>query len=144
MADGIEITIDADALLLALARLGDAAQPFVDAAVLVTANNIDREASARLRRQLSSASTGVTEAGITVTKAEVGGGLVVGASRQQFPNLPLWIEKGTKKGTRKGNSGGGMAARPFFYSSAMLEEGPHFARVARAIQDAIDTQGLGE
>lgn len=143
MADGVIVEVDADALLAAIARLGPAAEAAVDAAAEETAHAIVREAQGRLQRQLGPEATGATVAGIHIERADRGG-FIVGASREPFPNLPLWLEKGTKKGTRNGHSGGNMKARPFFYESAELEEKPHLHRVAEAIQREIDAQGLGE
>jgi len=143
MADGLIVEVDADALLAAIARLGPRAEAAVDEAALETSEAIVREAKSRLQRQLGSQSTGLTLAGIQIERADLGG-FLVGSSREPFPNLPLWIEKGTKYGVRNGNAGGNMRPRPYFYASAELEEGPHHRRVSDALQNAIDDEGLGQ
>lgn len=146
--DGIEVEVNADALIAAIQRLGNArADAAVDRASLVTANNIVREARSRLERQLGPDATGKTTAGIQIERADRGG-YIVGSRRDPFPNLPLWIEKGTKKGTRitrgVARSGGNMKARPYFYDSAELEEQPHLQRVSDELQAEFDAEGLGE
>lgn len=139
MADHFEATLDASALLTALAQLGDAAVPFVRAAAQTSAESIVREAQARLARQLGPNASGQTVAGITMRPDTGGTGFIVVAEREPFPNLPLWLEKGTKKG--QGTHAN--LPRPFFYVSAELEEGPHERRISEAVQAAIDAQGLG-
>lgn len=142
MADGIVATLDnRDALVAALTALGDAALPFLLLACEVSANNIQREMQSRVRR-----ATGTTAEGIVVLPDRAGQGYIVEAENADVPELPLFLEKGTK-GPRKdyGHGGGGpMPAFPFFYISAILEEGPHEQRIAVALQAAIDAQGLGD
>jgi hypothetical protein len=140
MADGLVVTVDEAAVVEALLALGDFAQPYINEASRESAQSVEREVVARLRRQLVNP-TGQTEAGVVSRPAYGGNGYVVIASRDWMPNLPLWIEKGTKKG-RPGSSA--QPARPFFYVSAALEEGAHFRRLEDALQDAIDARGLGE
>lgn len=146
--DGITAEVDADGLIAAVQRLGEwRAQAASDRASLATAHAIVREARARLSRQLGPDATGRTEAGIDITRADRGG-YIVGSGRNPMPNLPLWIEKGTRKGTRitrgRARSGGNMKARPYFYESAELEELPHLQRVVDELQAEIDAEGLGE
>lgn len=138
--DGIEVDVNTADILAAIARLGPAAEAAVDAAALETATAIVREAKGRLQRQLSGSSSGLTLEGIQIERADRGG-FIVGSSRNPFPNLPLWIEKGTKKGKPRSHA---HAPRPYFYDSAELEEGPHLRRVSEAVQQAIDQEGLGE
>lgn len=138
--DGISVDVDADALMAALVRLGPAAEAAVDVAALATSTAIVREAKARLARQLSGSSSGQTLEGIQITRADRGG-FVVGVSRPSMPNVPLWIEKGTKKGKPRSHA---QTARPYFYDSAELEEGPHLRRVADAIAQVLADQGLGD
>lgn len=142
MADSITFEMDAAPLERALNLLGQAAQPFINEASAVSAASIAREAQARLRRQLTGGhSTGKTEAAISSRPAYDGNGSVVVVERDYMPNLPLWIEKGTKKGKPGSHD---SAARPFFYPSADLEVGPHRRRLEIALHDAIDAQGLGQ
>ncbi len=142
MTDTLTIELDADDVIAALNALGDTAQPFVTAACRETADAVANEAAARLSRQLAGTSTpsksrpdrggGLTLAGIQVKTS--GQSFLVVSDREPFPNLPLWLEKGTKH----------MAARPYFYNAAILEEGPHYRRIEDAIVEAIDAAGLGE
>lgn len=148
MADGLVVEVDADDMIAAVSRIGnERAELAVDRAALATSEAIVREARSRLQRQLGPNATGKTVAGIEIDRADRGG-FIVGSSRQPFPNLPLWLERGTKKGTRvtrgRARSGGNMKARPYFYESAELEEQPHLRRVAEELQREIDAEGLGE
>jgi hypothetical protein len=140
MTDGLSVEMDALDVVDALNTLGDFAQPYINLASGESAESMEREAVARLRRQLGPNATGQTEAGIESRPAYDGNGYVVVSSRDWMPNLPLWIEKSTKKG-RPGSSS--QAARPFFYVSAELEKGPHFRRIGEALQDASNDRGLG-
>lgn len=140
MSDSVTVDIDVAALIAALAALGDKAQPYVNDAAHETGDAIVQEAQARLHRQLGPDATGKTEAGIMSRPADDGLGYIVSATREPLPNLPWWLERGTKKG--KGTHAN--VARPFFYVSALLEESPHLRRIADAVQQAIDDQGLGD
>lgn len=124
------LTIDADAsrLIAILDQLGPAALKHTKPAAKVTADNVKREAIARHKRQLLGPSTGQTAAGITVQEDYNREGYVVLSSRQQMYNLPLWLEFGTKY----------MRPRPYFFSSARLEEGAYDRRMRDAIQAAAD------
>jgi len=144
LADDLTIEMDAAEVIAALSRLGDAAQPYINRAAEETSRAIVTEARARLSRQLSPEATGRTVQSITSRPAYDRNGFVVVAEREPMPNLPLWLEKGTKKGNRKGHGGGNMAPRPFFYSSALLEEGAHQRRVEDAVREALIDQGLGD
>lgn len=139
MSDEIAVDADMTDLIAALESLGPFAQPFLNAASKQSADSITHEARERLHRKLGPDATGQTEASIVNRPAFDGNGFVVVAEREPMPNLPLWLEKGTKKG----RSTHANIARPFFYVSAQLEEGPHWRRVADALQQAIDAKGLG-
>lgn len=130
MADNLTVTVDTRALLDALARLGPAAERHVHAAARVTGERIQVEARGRVRR-----ATGQTAEAITLEEAgsPLNGWRVFVAPTSHPANLPIWIEFSTKY----------MEARPFLFSSARLEEGPHRERIAEALQDAIDGVGLG-
>lgn len=141
MADEITFDMDVDALIDALSKLGDDGHLYVNVASEQSAVSIVAEAKARLRRQLGPEATGKTVDSIQSRRAYDGNGYVVLTERDPFPELPVWLEKGTKKGKRPNRAT--TAPRPFFYISAELEEGPHFRRIQDAIQGAIDTQGLG-
>lgn len=141
MADGLTIEMDDEAVIRAIAQYGAVAQPLLNGASLVTANAIKREADARLRRQLGPDATGQTASGLTVRKAYDGNGYILIAEREPFPNLPWWIEKGTEKGKPHSHK---ALPRPFFYVSALLEEGNHRRRIIEALQQAASTTGLGD
>jgi hypothetical protein len=135
MATDLTLDMDVTAVLAALAKLGTTAQLYVNRASKETANAIVSEARKRLARQLGPDATGRTAASLVVRPAFDGNGVVVIAERDPMPDLPLWLEKGTRRG---------MGPRPYFYTSAVLEEGAHFRRIETAVQDAIDAQGLGD
>lgn len=131
--DGFTTDVDARGVLAALDRLGAAADRYVKAAAKETADAVAREMTARLARQLGPDATGETVRGIVVVEDASGTGYLVVATNARMPNLPFWLEQGTKH----------MAARPFFYASALLEEGPHRRRIVAALQAAIEESGLG-
>ena len=126
MAPLLTIDVDTRALLTALDTLGAVVERHVKAAAKVTAENIAREARARVARR-----TGKTASGIGIDVARHDTGWVVFAENENMPGLPGWLEFGTRR----------MIARPFFFASARLEEGPHDRRMREAIQAAIDEGG---
>jgi len=146
----LRIDVDAGAVIAALERLGDAAQPYINEAAHVSAESIAAEMRRRLARQLGPTLTptksrpdlgkGLTMAGISNRPAYDGNGYVVVDEREPFPNLPLWIEKGTKRGDAGSHT---ADPRPYFYVSAELEVGAHERRIEQAVQEAIDAEGLG-
>lgn len=137
----MDISFDADTteLIGIFNVLGEFAQPFVNDASHQTADAIEHEAEARLDRQLGPDATGQTVAHIASRPARDGNGYVVISEREPLPSVPLWLEKGTKKG----GSTHANYARPFFYVSAELEAGAHYRRIGEALQAAIDAKGLG-
>lgn len=141
MSDSITIEADSEGLEAALLGMGATAQPFVNEASHVTADAIVREAKARLQRQLGPNATGATVAAITDRPAFDGNGYIVIVEREPFPNLPLWIEKGTKKGRPGSHT---AAARPFFYASLAIEASAHQRRLGEALAAATASVGLGE
>jgi len=141
MADGMRIEMDSAAVVAALLRLGPAAEPYIDQAAKETSDAIVAEARSRLQRQLGASATEATLAGIEITRADRGGFLVGSSGTTRARNLPLWIEKGTQQGKPRSHT---QPARPYFYASAELEEGPHFERVVRALERALDELGMGE
>lgn len=141
MADGLIIEVDDAGVLDALATFGDFAQPFVNEASRESAESIEREAEDRLRRQLGPTATGETEAGIQAKPADDGNGYVVVSRNTRMPNLPIWIEKGTRRGKPRSHT---EPARPYFYVSVELERGAHFRRLEEALQEAAEARGLGE
>jgi len=141
MPDDFTIDVDATAVIAALTTLGDAAQPYVNEASHRTADAIVRDARARLQRKLSGTSTGATLAGIEDRVAFDGNGYVVVSGRAEQPDLPLWLEKGTKKGKAGSHASPALA---YFYSACQLEEAPHLQRIREALAAAIAEQGLGD
>ena len=141
--DGLRVEADTTALLAALDRLSaDVVARHTKPACKVTAERIQAGARARVARR-----TGRTAAGITVDESYDKQGYVVlpfnaafelaliGAGNDQQPeNLPLWLEFGTSR----------MTKRPYFFAAVELERDPHDRRIRAAIQDAIDDVGLGE
>lgn len=136
MADRLSITVDNAALLAAMERLGPAALQFTKAAARETAENIVREAQSRVAR-----ATGETAAGIHLEETHNGDGYVVLDTNKRMPGLPSWLEFGFSQGKAGSHS---APARPFFFASAQLEAGPHDRRMREAVQEAIDSTGLGD
>lgn len=130
MSDGLEIEVDAADVLAMLDQLGERAEDIVHEASGVTAERIQAEARARVRR-----ATGRLYEAITREEAELPmRGWRVFVDKMSDPdggtraaNFPLWHEYGTKY----------MTAQPFLTNSAELEEGPHLRRVEDALEDAI-------
>lgn len=141
MADSITIDADVDGVEAALNEMGAFAQLFVNEASRESAAAIAREMKARLERQLGPNATGKTVAAIANRPAFDGNGSIVIVEREPFPNLPLWIEKGTKKGDPGSHT---AAARPFFYASLAIEANAHQQRIVEALRQAIAEKGLGE
>lgn len=129
MADLFSIDIDIEDVLRAFDAAPEAIERHTKPAALITATNIAQEARARVRRR-----TGRTAEGIAVREDESRLGYVVVSERQESPNLPIWLERGTET----------MTARPYFNIAAALEEGPHERRMLSAVVDAIEELGLGE
>jgi len=140
MADNFTIDVDTADLLAALDAMPDAVLRHLKPAAKITADNICREAKARLQRQLGPNATGATVRGIHVEETrddERAGYVVLGYDAvTPHPHGPVdhWLEFGTRF----------MTARPFLFASARLEESAHDRRSHEAIQDAIDEQGLGD
>lgn len=135
MADSVTIKIDATALTAALERLGPTALRYTLPACRVSADRIVAEARARVAR-----ATGETAGAIRAEPSYNGDGYVVISDNHRMPNLPLWIEKGTRRGKPGSHT---QAARPYFYPSVALEQGAHERRIKDAIDDALAAEGLG-
>jgi hypothetical protein len=136
MPNSIAVSIDPNRLAEQLdgVTLTNALKPFIKTASRITADAVATEAAARLARQLSGTSTGVTLANIKVRSDRTGWGWVVDAGNPVTPMLDRWLEHGTVK----------MRARPFFYDSAKLEENAHRDRIRAAVHAALSEYGLGE
>jgi hypothetical protein len=117
-----------------------------------TAEAVVREARSRLERQLKGTSVatktrpdkgqGLTLAGIHSQPAFDGDGYVVLSDREPFPNVPLYLEKGTHVGKRHNYAR--TDPESFFYPSIDLEVGNHERRIEQAMQDAAGESGLGD
>jgi hypothetical protein len=137
------VDVETAALFAAMDALGDAADAYVKPESKVTADNIVREARGRVARR-----TGVTATMIHAEETHDKKGYVVlawdvnverglhdsGNNDQVNFGVPRWLEFGTQF----------MTAHPYLFASGRLEEGGHLRRVAGALQDAIDSKGLGD
>jgi hypothetical protein len=134
MSDKLTVDVDSRALYATLDRLGAIGEKHVKAAAKVTAHAIANEMRRRIRRRSAGPTRSRhTAEGITVDESHDGKGYVIYIDSPDMPNLPLWLEFGTKH----------MTASPFAFNSARLEEGAHDRRTRAAVQDAIDELGLG-
>lgn len=134
---GLVIDVDASEVFEMLDLLGERAEDAVHEASGETAEAIQMEARARVRRD-----TGRLSEAITREEAdEPLRGFRVFVAKMSDPNggtraanFPLWHEYGTKY----------VEAQPFLTNSARLEEGPHMRRIEDALQESIDeVNGLG-
>lgn len=142
------IVVDTKALFAALDTLGDRAERRLKAAAKVTADNIVREAKARIPKR-----TGDTASHIVAVETHDKRGYVVWVEpdvlishhtnkktgrqhtqRVTYNALGGWLEFGTEY----------MTARPFLFPASRMEEGPHRRRVQQALGDAIEEVGLGD
>ena len=121
------MTADTSALTTGLAQLAADLAVRTKAASEVTAGAIVREAQGRVARR-----TGATAEGIHYEDSRDGTGYVVLVVRANTPNLPFWLEFGTRY----------MTARPFLYASAAVESPGHARRIADATADAIAAAGF--
>ncbi len=127
------IDVDAAALLQDITRLPERMRVRFLRESQTTAEQLEREMRARLARQLSPAATGASVESIKHRLAYDGNGYVVLTERNPYPNLPLWLEKGTKPGKRKNFAR--TQPRPFFYASILLEAPGHQRRIRDAWND---------
>ena len=129
MADRFfSVDVDTAPLIAALNAIPDAIRAHLNANAKVTADNIQREAQARIRR-----ATGATGDAITVEETRNGDGYVVFVGNNRT-HIGRFLEFGTRY----------MAAQPYLFVSARLEEGSHDRRAREAVQDAIAEKGLGD
>lgn len=117
------ITTDARRALAALDRLGVLAAREAQEVAEETGLRIQHEARARFNRQTSG--SGQTAKNITVEETAAGVRVYVKAIRRPA-NMPIWFDFGTVH----------MLPRPFFFSSAQLEEAPHRRRMLAALERA--------
>lgn len=135
MVDGFTASLDSRAVLDALHQFPDVVLKYTKPASKVSADSVQREAQRRVRRN-----TGETAAGIQVVEMTNGTGYVVYASNRRMPNLPIWIEGGTRQGKAGSRNDPGD---PFFYPAVRLELGAHERRIDDAVDRAAAEVGLG-
>lgn len=132
MADLFSVAVDAVALLAALQKAGPSMDVRLRAVAKITADNIDHEATARVRRL-----TGATAEHIVVEPDKAGKGFVVyvkHADADTWANLDRGLEFGTVR----------APAYPFLLDAARLESGPHYRRIEDAIAASLEESGLGD
>lgn len=122
------IEVDTAALFAAMDTLPSQIAAALKVEAKITADNIDREATARIAR-----ATGKTAEGIVVEETHNGDGYVV-LIRNNRAHIGHFLEFGTKY----------MAQKPFFFISARLEEGAHDRRALEAVKRVIAEKGLGD
>lgn len=123
-------SVDATAVLALLDRLGPSVDFVAREVGRDTASRIVAEAQGRIQR-----ATGVTASGIHWELSRDGLGYVVLAYSTTAPQdhgpVDLWLEFGTMF----------SYARPFFFSSALLETAAHRRRLEDRIQEWLDQVG---
>lgn len=145
MANEITFTLDTGPLMAAIHQYPEVCLRHCLAAAKVSADHIASEAEARLSRQVGPQTTGATVAGIRVEVDRHGDGYAVTSSRDPMPDLPKWLERGTKENTKPyPHHHHATYAKPFFDISGRLEEGAHRERIIEALQAATDEVGLGQ
>lgn len=140
-----EITaeIDKQPFMASVNRFLDEGELRTKAAAEITANNIQNGARQRARRQLRNP-TGVLEAGIIVRDDREDVGFIVQSvyrDARQMYNVPIWVERGTKRGKPRSHD---EPARPFFWPSVTEEIRPHERRIADAMDQSLNAEGLGD
>jgi hypothetical protein len=141
--DRISFSVDASEVVAALSSLPTATRLLCKEAAHVTANNIANDARARVAHRgpdPTRAQQGrpPIEHFITVQEMTNDRGYVVVVQEPPQLYLPWELEYGTEF----------MDARPFFFSSAVIEYAAHSARMndalVRAVALAAEARGLGD
>jgi hypothetical protein len=127
VADGFTSTVDASALLAMLDRVGPSLEFHTRDVARETAKRVAVEATSRVSRR-----EGITASGIHWEMSRDGKGYVVMAyeAGKQAP-VDKYLEAGTKF----------MRARPFFFASAEIENGPHLRRMEERVQQVLSDLG---
>ena len=123
------IEVDKEGVIAALDAAPEGLRQVIKTESRETADIIADRARARVARR-----TGKTAERITVEETRNGDGYIVWVPHPDNPNLPTWLEFGTKF----------MKSREFLFNSAREEEGPHLRRVEEAVQEYFDDKGLGD
>ena len=128
MADLFSASVEDTALIAMFGRLAQSADFVCREVALDTAKRIVAEAKNRVRR-----ATGETASEIHFELSQDGKGYVVLGYQTGVGEDPIdkYLEFGTVT----------MYARPFFFSSAQLEEGPHLRRLTARVQEWLDEVG---
>lgn len=121
-------SVESAALIAMLGRLAHSADFVTREVGKDTAERIVREALSRVRR-----ATGVTASEIHYELSRDGKGYVVLGYRVGIGSFPIdkYLEFGTKSSGK----------RPFFFSSAQLEEGPHLRRLTDRVAEWLEDVG---
>lgn len=121
-------SVDASGAIALLDRVAQSADFVCLGVARQTAKNIVAEAKNRIRR-----ATGETASEIHFELTRDGQGYVVLAYQQGIGDAPVdqYLEWGTHQ----------QYARPFFFSSAQLEEGPHMRRLIDALTTWLEEVG---
>jgi hypothetical protein len=135
----LTLTVETEDTIRAMRAVGYSTEQFTLPAAKITADNVQRAAQARVRRATGKTADGIVVTRYTDPKTQTQG-YQVQATRDWMPNLPLWIEYGTKKGDPHSHT---QAAAPFFWPAVALEQSAHTERMAEAVQQGIDAVGLG-
>jgi hypothetical protein len=134
VSDSISATVQ-DGVTEALRRLGDTALRFTVPACEDTADAVIAEYQRRVRRD-----TGETAEGAQKDKLRDGTGYFVSVRNRRMPNLPEWLEFGTKQGKPGSHT---QQASPAFWPAVQLEVMHHDRRISDAVGQAIAAEGLG-
>lgn len=134
MSDSLTIDVDSSEVLAALDALGELAAVYAKAAAMETAEAIDNNATARVRRRGGQTAANIVHSdhlpeylGGSPSTNRTAAFVYVRAVRRP-DNLPLWLEFGTRY----------SSAFPFLFEAARLEEGPHLRRLSEQLQRACD------
>jgi hypothetical protein len=134
VSDKFSVTVE-DGVSESLRRLGTSALKFTVPACEATANNVIAEYRRRVKRD-----TGETSEGAQKDKLKDGSGYFVSVRNRRMPNLPLWLEAGTKQGKPRSHT---QPAAPAFWPAVELEVIHHERRINDAVGEAIVAEGLG-
>ena len=128
MADGFSAIVDSTKLLALMDRVGPSLEFHTRDVARETAGRVVAEAERRVER-----ATGKTAEGIHAEMTKDGKGyLVMGYTAGAQPSpVDIYLEFGTEYSYK----------RPFLFSSALLENGPHLRRMQERVQQVLDDLG---